>query len=264
MFRNQYDSDVTTWSPQGRLHQVEYAMEAVKQGSATIGVKSKNHAVLLALKRASSELSAYQKKIMILDDHMGMTIAGLTADAKSISRWLRTECLTSRYYHNSALRCETLMCDLGNKMQNCIQLYNRRPYGVGLIVAGCDDLGPHIYQVCPSANYYECKAMAIGARSQSARTYLEKKLDEFLDCDLEPLVAHGLRALRDTLPNEVDLSNKNVSIAIVGKDHPFKIYEDTEVDTYLELISGEERSRGSAAVPAEGEAAADEGSMETD
>merc|ERR1712241_1102699 len=264
MFRNQYDSDVTTWSPQGRLHQVEYAMEAVKQGSATIGVKSKNHAVLLALKRASSELSAYQKKIMILDDHIGMSIAGLTADAKSISRWLSTECLTSRYYHNSALRCETLMCDLGNKMQNCIQLYNRRPYGVGLIVAGCDDLGPHIYQVCPSANYYECKAMAIGARSQSARTYLEKNLDEFGDCDLEPLVAHGLRALRDTLPNEVDLSNKNVSIAIVGKEHPFKIYEDTEVDTYLELISGEERGRGAAQAAAGEEGAQDEGSMETD
>jgi len=239
-------------------------MEAVKQGSATIGVKSKNHAVLLALKRASSELSAYQKKIMILDDHIGMSIAGLTADAKSVSRWMRTECLQSRFYNNSALRVETLMCDLGNKMQNCIQLYNRRPYGVGLIVAGCDDLGPHIYQVCPSANYYECKAMAIGARSQSARTYLEKKLDEFLDCDLEPLVAHGLRALRDTLPNEVDLSNKNVSIAIVGRDHPFKIYEDTDVDTYLELISGEERSRGGVAAPAEGEAAAEEGSMETD
>merc|ERR1712223_124387 len=204
------------------------------------------------------------KKIMILDDHIGMTIAGLTADAKSISRWMRTECLSSRFYHNSALRLETLMCDLGNKMQNCIQLYNRRPYGVGLIVAGCDDLGPHIYQVCPSANYYECKAMAIGARSQSARTYLEKHLDEFLDCDLEPLVAHGLRALRDTLPNEVDLSNKNVSIAIVGKEHPFKIYEDTEVDTYLELISGEERGRGAAQAAAGEEAAQDEGSMETD
>ena len=77
----------------------------------------------------------------------GMSIAGLTADAKSVSRWMRTECLQSRFYDNSALRVETLMCDLGNKMQNCIQLYNRRPYGVGLIVAGCDDLGPHIYQV---------------------------------------------------------------------------------------------------------------------
>ena len=50
--------------------------------------------------------------------------------------------------------------------------------------------------------------MAIGARSQSARTYLEKCLDTFGDCELEPLVAHGLRALRDTLPNEVDLTNK--------------------------------------------------------
>ena len=146
-FRNQYDNDVTTWSPQGRLHQVEYAMEAVKQGSATVGLKSKTHAVLVALKRASSELSAYQKKIMPLDDHMGMSIAGLTADAKSLSRWMRTECLSTRYYYESALRLDTLMSDLGNKMQACIQGYNKRPYGVGLLVAGFDDLGPHIYQV---------------------------------------------------------------------------------------------------------------------
>jgi 20S proteasome subunit alpha 6 len=62
-FRNQYDSDVTTWSPQGRLHQVEYAMEAVKQGSATVGLKSNTHAVLLAFKRRPSELAAHQKKV---------------------------------------------------------------------------------------------------------------------------------------------------------------------------------------------------------
>lgn len=50
--------------------------------------------------------------------------------------------------------------------------------------------------------------MAIGARSQSARTYLEKHLPTFPECDLNDLVAHGLRALRDTLPNEMDLNNK--------------------------------------------------------
>lgn len=50
MFRNQYDGDNTTWSPQGRIHQVEYAMEAVKQGSATVGIKSETHAVVVALK----------------------------------------------------------------------------------------------------------------------------------------------------------------------------------------------------------------------
>ena len=56
--------------------------------------------------------------------------------------------------------------------------------------------------------------MSIGARSQSARTYLEKSIDELGDCELEPLVAHGLRALRDTLPNEVDLTNKVIFLRL--------------------------------------------------
>nr|XP_035975222.1 proteasome subunit alpha type-1 isoform X1 [Halichoerus grypus] len=81
-FRNQYDNDVTVWSPQGRIHQIEYAMEAVKQGSATVGLKSKTHAVLVALKRAQSELAAHQKKILHVDNHIGISIAGLTADAR--------------------------------------------------------------------------------------------------------------------------------------------------------------------------------------
>ncbi|CAH0393656.1 unnamed protein product [Bemisia tabaci] len=241
MFRNQYDSDVTVWSPQGRLHQVEYAMEAVKLGSATIGLKNKTHAVLIALKRATSELSAHQKKIIPIDDHMGITIAGLTADARMLSRFMRTECLNYKYTHSDLLPVGRLIANVGNKMQVCTQRYDRRPYGVGLLVAGYDDLGPHIYQTCPSSNYFDCKAMAIGARSQSARTYLEKTLNSFPDCSLEELVKHGLRALRDTLPNEVELNTKNVSIAFVGKATPFKILNEEETGTYLTLIEGDER-----------------------
>lgn len=243
MFRNQYDNDVTVWSPQGRLHQVEYAMEAVKQGSATVGVKNKTHAVLVALKRASSELSAHQKKVIPIDDHVGISIAGLTADARMLSRYMRTECLNNRYSHNSALPINRLVQVLGNKMQVCTQRYDRRPYGVGLLVAGYDDAGPHIYQTCPSANYFDCKAMAVGARSQSARTYLEKHLTVLPECSLEELVKHGLLALRDTLPNEVELTTKNCSIAIVGKGMSFTIYEDEAVNPYLRTIEGEERSR---------------------
>lgn len=113
--------------------------------------------------------------------------------------------------------------------QVCTQRYDRRPYGVGLLVAGHDDEGgPRIYQTCPSANHYDCKAMAIGARSQSARTYLEKRLDEFPGCSLDELLKHGLRALRDTLPPEVDLTVKNVSIGYVGKGQNFKILDEGE------------------------------------
>ncbi|KAL1518291.1 hypothetical protein ABEB36_001933 [Hypothenemus hampei] len=241
MFRNQYDSDVTVWSPQGRLHQVEYAMEAVNLGSATVGLKSDSHAVLIALKRASSELSAYQKKIINIDDHIGITISGLTADARILSRFMRSECLNYKYSHDSYLPLNRLISILGNKMQVCTQRYDRRPYGVGLLVAGFDDRGSHIYQTCPSANYYDCRAMSIGARSQSARTYLEKHLDKLAGCNLEELIKHGLRALRDTLPAEVELSTKNVSIGYVGKEQEFKILDEEETAPFLRLIEGEER-----------------------
>ncbi|ELU07375.1 hypothetical protein CAPTEDRAFT_224984 [Capitella teleta] len=143
--------------------------------------------------------------------------------------------------------------------KNCLKnRYGRRPYGVGLLVAGYDDQGPHIYQTCPSANYFDCKAMAIGARSQSARTYLEKHLDTFLDCSVEELVKHGLRALRDTLPTDGELTIKNCSLAIVGKDHEFTNYEDEDVQKFLDLIEGEERSSHAAA------AADDDAAMEDD
>lgn len=244
MFRNQYDNDVTVWSPQGRIHQVEYAMEAVKQGSATIGLKSRTHAVIVALKRATSELSAYQKKIIPIDTHMGITIAGLTADARFLSRYMRTECLNHRYSHDEPLPVSRLIGNLGNKLQICTQRYDRRPYGVGLLVAGYDGKGPHIYQTCPSATFFDCKAMAIGARSQSARTYLEKHLNEFPECSLEDLVRHGLRALRDTLPNEVELTSKNVSIGVVGKGMDFTIYDDAGVEPYLAGLESEERRGG--------------------
>ncbi|XP_014213824.1 proteasome subunit alpha type-1 [Copidosoma floridanum] len=239
MFRNQYDSDVTVWSPQGRLHQVEYAMEAVKLGSATVGLKNKTHAVIVALKRATSELSSHQKKMFVIDKHIGMAMAGLTADARMLSRYMRTECLNYKYAHDDHLPISRLITQIGNKMQTCTQRYDRRPYGVGLLVGGYDDQGPHIYQTCPSANYFDCKAMAIGARSQSARTYLEKHLNDFPECELDELVKHGLRALRDTLPNETDLSPKNVSIGVVGKGTEFSILNETVTQTYLSGIEGE-------------------------
>lgn len=241
MFRNQYDNDVTTWSPQGRLHQVEYAMEAVKQGSATVGLKNRDCAILLALKRSTSELSAHQKKIIPVDEHVGIAIAGLTADARILTRYMRNECTNERYSHDQPLPLSRLVTNLGLKMQTCTQRYDRRPFGVGLLIAGYDAKGPHVYQTCPSANFFDCKSMAIGARSQSARTYLEKNLDALPGSSLNELVRHGLLALRECLPNDLELSNKNVSLALVGKDRPFTVFDDEAVDQWLHLITEEER-----------------------
>lgn len=162
-----YDTDVTVWSPQGRLLQVEYAMEAVKQGSACLGIVGSKHVVLAALKRSPHDLAAYQKKLLKIDEHIGVAIAGLNADARTLAKYMRTECLNHKYVYGAPLQANRLLLDVADKHQRCTQMYVRRPYGVGFLVAAFDATGPHLYETCPSGNVHEYLAMAIGTRAQS-------------------------------------------------------------------------------------------------
>ncbi|XP_016972299.1 proteasome subunit alpha type-1 [Drosophila rhopaloa] len=234
MFRNQYDSDTTVWSPQGRLFQVEYAMEAVKQGAATVGLKSSDFAVLIALCRTSKDTNTLQRKIMPVDAHVGMSISGLTADARQVCQYMRTECMAYRHSYDSEFPIRRLVANLGNKLQATTQRYDRRPYGVGMLVAGYDEQGPHIFQVMPTANVLNCKAMAIGARSQSARTYLERNMEDFEGCTMDELICHGIQAIRGSLGHD-DSSNLTINVAIVGKNLPFKMFTDAENHIYLTM-----------------------------
>jgi 20S proteasome subunit alpha 6 len=244
MFRNQYDTDVTTWSPQGRLFQVEYAMEAVKQGSACVGLKSDSHVVLAAIKRSPSELASFQKKIFEIDGHMGIAISGLTSDARSLSKHMRTECLNHKFVYGSDAQVGRIVADVADKHQQCTQSYVRRPYGVGMLVAGYDRTGSHLYQTSPSGNYYDFKSMAIGARSQAARTYLEKHFEGFAPLSRDALIKHALRALNGCLEAEGELKTENTTIAFVGKDCGFTVLEDEAVAPFLATFEAEDESAG--------------------
>ncbi|ETS61386.1 hypothetical protein PaG_04413 [Moesziomyces aphidis] len=249
MFRNTYDSDNTVFSPQGRLHQVEYALEAVKQGSAVVGLRSNTHAILVALKRAPSELASYQKKMLRIDNHMGIGFAGLTSDARVLSTYMRQLALSSRLVYSRALPISRVVDSLADRAQYNTMDYGKRPYGVGFLIIGVDSTGPHLYEFTPTANCFEYYAMSIGARSQSAKTYLERKYEEFSDASLDQLVLHGLYALRDTLPQNKDLELDQVSVAVVGPgadadvDSPnarsgekFRIVEGDELRPYMDRL----------------------------
>lgn len=235
MFRNQYDTDITTWSPAGRLYQVEYAMEAVNQGSATVGAKNKDFVVLAALKRSpTAELSSYQEKIFKLDDHMGMSITGLISDGRSLARFIRTEAMNHRYMQDTAIPVSRVAEMLGEKHQRHIQSAAKRPFGVGLLIGGHDRTGPRLFQTSPSGDIYDFKATAMGVRSQAARTYLEKHFHSFPTTTLDELVLHALRALGATAPEGVELNFRNTTIAIVGKDVPFYICSEEAARKYLD------------------------------
>jgi len=238
MFRGQYDSDITVWSPQGRLYQIEFAMEAVKQGRACVGLKSKRHAVLVTLKRSSGQLASFQKKIFKVDNHLGIAIAGLTSDARVLCRYMQAEALNHLYVFESPIQVGRLVLRVADKSQKNTQRYGSRPYGVGLLVIGFDQTGTHLYETCPSGNYFEYKAQAIGSRAQSARTYLEKKFESFDDCSLEELVKHGLTALGETIGSqeETGLTAENTSVAVVGEGQPFRLIEGAELKPYLDAI----------------------------
>lgn len=273
MFRNTYDSDNTVFSPQGRLHQVEYALEAVKQGSAVVGLRSSTHAILVALKRAPSELASYQKKMLRIDNHLGIGFAGLTSDARVLSTYMRQLALSSRLVYDRPLPISRVVDSLADRAQYNTMDYGKRPYGVGFLIIGVDDTGPHLYEFSPTANCFEYYAMSIGARSQSAKTYLERKFEEFSSASLEELVTHGLYALRDTLPQNKDLELEQVSVAVVGpgadadvnsaearKGEKFRIVEGEELRPYMDKLE----PRGLPGARATAAAAAGEGTGATE
>lgn len=241
MFRNNYDNDSVTFSPQGRIFQVEYAQEAVKQGSVVVGIVSNTHVVLAALKRNAEELSSYQKKVIPIDSHMGIAIAGLSSDARVLSNFMKQQSLASKMTYGRPIPLERIVSRIGDRAQTNTQHYGKRPYGVGLLIAGVDEAGPHMFEFQPSGMTQEMLACSIGARSQMARTYLERHLDEFLNCGREELIGHALKALKESLSQDKELSIDNTSVGITGtgsdgKVQSFKLYDGQDIGPYLESL----------------------------
>ncbi|KAL6700903.1 nucleophile aminohydrolase [Trichoderma compactum] len=262
MFRNNYDNDSVTFSPQGRIFQIEYAGEAVKQGSVVVGIASKTHVGLFAVKRNAEELSSYQKKLFEIDEHTAIAIAGLTSDARVLSNFMKQQSLGHRLTYGRPIPIHTLVGMIGEKAQINTQVYGKRPYGIGLLVAGVDENGPHLFEFQPSGMTEEMVAFAIGARSQMARTYLERNIESFADCSKEELVKHGLRALKESLVQDKELTVENTSVGLVGLKEgpngrssiePFKLYDGFEVKSWIESASESQGGEGEGEGDAAGE-----------
>lgn len=187
-------------------------------------------------------MSSYQKKLIGIDDHLGVALAGLASDARVLSNFMKQQALSSKLSYGRPIPVERIVNMIGDRAQTATQHYGKRPYGVGLLVAGVDDLGPHLFEFSPSGMTQEMLACAIGARSQMARTYLERHLDQFTNCSRDELIKHGLLALKESLPQDKELTVDNTSLAVIGlgekdgkkKVDNFQLYDGQEVGPLLE------------------------------
>jgi 20S proteasome subunit alpha 6 len=176
---------------------------------------------------------------------MGIAIAGLASDARVLSNFMKQQCLASKMTYGRPMPVERIVNQIGDRAQTNTQHYGKRPYGVGLLVAGIDDAGPHLFEFQPSGMTQEMVACAIGARSQMARTYLEHHLDKFADCGRDALIEHGLKALKESLSQDRELTIDNTTVGIVGvgseetkgKIESFKLFDGIDVGPFLDAVA---------------------------
>jgi len=171
---------------------------------------------------------------------------------------MKQQSLASKMTYGRAIPVERIVNQIGDRAQTNTQHYGKRPYGVGLLVGGVDEQGPHLFEFSPSGMTQEMLACAIGARSQMARTYLERHLEEFADCDRDELIKHALLALKESLAQDKELTIDNTSLGITGfteKDgrrrvENFKLYDGPEIspllEASLESTGGGEEAGGDA------------------
>ncbi|EMA63090.1 archaeal proteasome endopeptidase complex subunit alpha [Halorubrum lipolyticum] len=228
-----YDRGITIFSPDGRLYQVEYAREAVKRGTASVGVRAEDGVVLAADKRARSPLMEPEsiEKLHKADDHVGVASAGHVADARQLIDFARRQAQVNRLRYGEAIGIETLTKNITDHIQQYTQVGGARPFGVALIVGGIENGEPRLFETDPSGTPYEWQALSIGSDRSDLRDYLEEEYEEGLSTD----EAVGLAL--DTLAqsNDGELSPDGVGVAtITVDDEEYEERPAEEIEAILE------------------------------
>jgi len=240
--RSEYDRGVNTFSPEGRLFQVEYAIEAIKHGSTAIGISTKEGCVLACEKRLTSSLMEPRsiEKILEVDDHIGCAMSGLTADARMLVDRARVECQNHRFTYNEAMSVESVtqsLCDVALRFseegdhdgEDALS----RPFGVALLLAGMADDGPALFHMDPSGTYVRFEAKAIGSASEGAQTALQDEYNKTMTLvEAETL---AMKVLKQVM--EEKLTSTNVEIAAVSASTKrFRLYDTAALEAVIARI----------------------------
>ncbi|TEU08903.1 archaeal proteasome endopeptidase complex subunit alpha [Candidatus Bathyarchaeota archaeon] len=232
MRSNQYDAAITIFSPEGRLYQVEYALELVKRGAPIVGVYSPEGVILAADETPESTLDDpnYLKKIFQFDDHVGAAIAGLSSDARVLMGQGRVFCQSNRLLYDEPADIEALIGTLSSRIQVYTQHGGIRPFGVSLIVAGVDTTGPKLMTTDPSGSYRGYKARALGRNADKANTLLDEKYVEGLSMD--DAIRLGIEAVDAASGGKVTPATVKVAV-IPSEARVFKRLSEEEIANYV-------------------------------
>jgi 20S proteasome subunit alpha 3 len=232
-----YDTRTTTFSPEGRIYQVEYACEAINMAGSTLGVLAEDGVVLAGEKKTASKLldqAKQHEKIFQVSSNLFCAAAGLTSDANVLLQKMRVSAHQHVYTYGEMCPVEQLVTSLADIKQGYTQFGGLRPFGVSFLVAGYDEHdGFQLYNTDPSGNYNGWKAYAIGKNNNTAQQIMRQdwkegmKLQEALE-----LTAKVLTKTMDTAtPNAEKLEFGVVQMTPNGPK--FRLLKDAEVNKLM-------------------------------
>ncbi|WVQ81283.1 hypothetical protein IAT38_003406 [Cryptococcus sp. DSM 104549] len=255
-----YDSRTTIFSPEGRLFQVEYAMEAISHAGTIIAVLSKEGIAMAAEKKVTGKLldlslapggegvggegtEAWMggggEKIFLLNNNILAGLAGITSDANSLVNYARNSAQQHLFSYDEDIPVEMLVQRLCDMKQGYTQFGGLRPFGVGLLYMGWDPLyGFQLYQSDPSGNYSGWKATCVGGNHSSATSLLKQDYKE--DLTLEEAKSLCLKVMSKTM-DSTKLSSEKLEFATMtlhpeAKSPLAKIYKASELDELLRKL----------------------------
>ncbi|BGP58696.1 hypothetical protein JCM8202_005732 [Rhodotorula sphaerocarpa] len=210
---SRYDTALTTFAPDGHLFQVDYALEAVRKGTCAVGVRGKDCVVLAVEKKSVLQLQDPRtvRKTAMLDDHVCLGFAGLTADARILIDRARTECQSHRLTVEDPVSVEYITRHIAGIQQRYTQSGGVRPFGVSCLITGFDhdDPTPRLYLSEPSGIFSAWKANAIGRSSKTVREFLEKNWKA--DMNRDEVIQLAVKSLLEV----VQTGAKNIDLAVM-------------------------------------------------
>jgi len=241
-----YDSRTTIFSPEGRLYQVEYAMEAISHAGTAIGILASDGIVLAAEKKLTSKLlepTKSSEKMYMIDEHIACAVAGITADANILINQARLHAQRYRFAYQEPQPVEQLVQSLCDEKQAYTQYGGLRPFGVSMLYAGWDKtFGYQLYQSDPSGNYLGWKATCIGANNQSATSLMKQEYKEEI-LSLDKALSLAIKVLTKTC-DATALTPEKFDLATLtkGPDGKLLYHELTEAESQKLLDAAKEEA----------------------
>jgi proteasome alpha subunit len=229
-----YDRAITVFSPDGRLFQVEYAMELVNRGATILGIRCSEGVVIGAEENVEPlEEEEYSWKIFKIDEHVAAAIVGLSSDARILIDQARVYAQSNRLTYDEPVDVEVItkrICDIK-------QLYTQhagvRPFGVSIIFAGVDKTGTRVFGTHPSGTYRGFKATAQGAGRETVAGILKEEYKE--NMNLEETKKLAVKCLAKALEARQLPPRMKITV-IPSETKKMETMSDSEIEAYVKEL----------------------------